>query len=122
VIKFASGGHLPQIFCRKNSGDFILLSSTGPVMGIIPNSDYEEHHLEDVQAGDRLILFTDGITEAKNPKTKEMFGMKRLLQSIKKHYNKNINSFKESILEDVAKFNLGGKVDDDVSLMIIEFF
>ncbi len=121
VLKFASGGHLPQIFCRKDSGDFLLLNSTGPVMGIIPNSLYDEKHIDNVQAGDRLILFTDGITEAKNPDTKEMFGIKRLLHSIKSHYNKDINGFKESILEDVAKFNLGGKVDDDVSIMIIEF-
>jgi sigma-B regulation protein RsbU (phosphoserine phosphatase) len=120
LLKYSSCGHIPQIFCRKDTGDFILLNSTGPLMGIIPKSVYEERYIENVRPGDRLLMFTDGITEAKN-RNRDMFGIKRLLQTIKKHYHKDLQAFKESIVSDIAEFSTGTKVEDDVSLVVIEF-
>lgn len=120
VVKFSSGGHLPQIYYKKETHSVHLLQSTGPVIGIIPNSEYEEKTITNVKAGDRIIIFTDGITEAKNKK-RELYGMDRLILSIKKHADKDIEEFKNSLLDDIAIFAKGVKVDDDVSVLIIDF-
>ncbi len=120
TIKFSSGGHLPQILYRKESHSVHLLQSTGPVIGIIPDSEYGEKTITDIKKGDRLIIFTDGITEAKNKK-RELYGMDRLILSIKRHANKNIEDFKNALLDDIAAFAKGVKVDDDVSVIIVGF-
>ncbi len=120
IIKFASGGHLPQILYRKETHSVHLLQSTGPVIGIIPDSEYGEKTITDIKKGDRLIIFTDGITEAKNKK-RELYGMDRLILSIKRHANKNIEDFKNALLDDIAIFAKGVKVDDDVSVIIVGF-
>lgn len=120
TLKYTSGGHIPQILFKRKTKEIHLLQSNGPVVGIIPMAEYKETVVNNIESGDRIILFTDGITEAKN-KRKELYGTKRLVESVKQHCDKELEDFRDSLLADIAQFSKGVDVDDDVSLIVIDF-
>lgn len=64
VFRYASAGHEPGFYYSKEEQQFFDLEAKGPVLGLTSESEYQEYAL-DVQVGDMIILFTDGITEIK---------------------------------------------------------
>jgi len=64
-LRAASAGHTPMLLSRTD-GETQLLERTGPALGIGASSDFGEHRLA-LQPGDRLILYTDGLTEGLDP-------------------------------------------------------
>jgi hypothetical protein len=74
TVTFANAGHLAPFL---NGQEFPLDASLP--LGLIPYSDYSEITMQ-MQPGDQLTLYTDGVLEATNPDTKEMFGFDRMSQ------------------------------------------
>jgi hypothetical protein len=72
TVTFANAGHLAPFL---NGQEFPLEASLP--LGLIAYSDYSEVTMQ-MQAGDQLVLYTDGVLEATNPDTKEMFGFERM--------------------------------------------
>jgi anti-anti-sigma regulatory factor len=60
-MRVASAGHTPMLLMRGN-GEHVLLKRTGPALGIVEVADFTEHRLN-LQKGDRLILYTDGLID-----------------------------------------------------------
>ncbi len=120
TLRYTSGGHPPQIFCRTRTNEILTLESTGPILGAIPESVYDHYEIKNIEKGDRMIAFTDGVIETKNLEG-DLFGLKRLIASIQKNYHKDIEEFKQSILNEIAEFSSGVEVADDVSFVVIEF-
>ena len=93
------------------------------VLGILRNSTYDNYvHGSTIQyqEGDTLLLYTDGITEAKNPDG-EQFGSERLKQSFTVHSSKTPNQIKEGIKNDLSEFIGRVNIDDDYTLVIVRF-
>ena len=67
-----------------------------------------------------MLLYTDGITEAKN-ENREQFGDERLKASFKEHCNKKPKLMKEGIKNDLSEFIGGLEIDDDYTLVIVRF-
>ena len=78
VAKYAGAGDLPLIFKRK---EVKTVHSKGLLLGFSNNEEYENIELP-LESGDELFLFTDGITESRNPQG-ELYGEERLLEFIK---------------------------------------
>jgi len=76
-LTYANAGHNPPLLLRA-SGRVEWLTAGGPLLGPLPDARYTEEFL-DLDAGDLLVLYTDGITEARSP-SGEMFGIERLLE------------------------------------------
>ena len=72
TVTFANAGHLAPFL---NGQEFPLEASLP--LGLIAYSDYSEIAMQ-MQPGDQLVLYTDGVLEATNPDTKEMFGFERM--------------------------------------------
>ena len=86
------------------------------VLGIFPDNNYEQAELP-LGPGDRLVFYTDGITEARNPAGDE-YGEDRLTAAARRAHRDSIDAMKDALLADVNQFT-GGKFDDDATLIVV---
>jgi sigma-B regulation protein RsbU (phosphoserine phosphatase) len=92
------------------------LRDGGPVLGVFASRNYEMGSAQ-LSAGARVILFTDGITEACNPAGEE-FGEARLLRLLKDHRSMSADELQAKILAVVAEFS-EGHWQDDATLLVL---
>jgi sigma-B regulation protein RsbU (phosphoserine phosphatase) len=109
-----AGHHFPFIVKQNRLHQFLTTSS--PALGLTDfiNFNMDTHQLE---AGDRLVLYTDGITEAMN-NNREEFGEERLLDMIKDNNEKSAHELVDSILDQVTEH--GKNILDDRTIMIFD--
>ncbi len=117
LLIYANAGHNSPMLLHDDCNDVEYLESTGQMLGPFPNETYrtESAHLS---KGDVLLLYTDGITEAMNEHG-EMFGEKRLADSLCTHRHQSAKEIAELLLEEVEKFNTDSEHSDDKTLVII---
>lgn len=123
TLKYVRAGHCPALFYTASSKKIHLLENDGLGLGIIRNSDYDqyvEEHTLTYQPGDLLLLYTDGITEAKNGDHLQ-YGVEGLKPSLLNHIDEPLETLKEGLIEDLITFLNGKKLDDDYSLTIVRF-
>jgi sigma-B regulation protein RsbU (phosphoserine phosphatase) len=106
---------MPPILFRK-SGDAVPLKDGGPPLGIFPNQDYQDIGLQ-MESGDRLILYTDGLTEATNSDEQE-FGERRLLDLGRRNTALSASELLAAIKKEVVSF-CNGSFQDDFTLVVI---
>ncbi len=114
-LRYSNAGHVPPILIRQD-GTITRLSEGGTVLGIFPDAEYEELEV-DFAPGDRLVLLTDGITEASNDKAEE-FGEKRLIEVLLEHRHLPAADLQRVLLEAVASFG-GQALQDDATFLIV---
>ncbi len=95
------------------------LTSNDTIIGFIEDTNFEEKVIE-FNIGDRFILFTDGVTEAKNPKTHELFGSDRLKRLILDNADAPSKRLLEIIEETVKEFSRKNYFDDDFTVIIVD--
>jgi sigma-B regulation protein RsbU (phosphoserine phosphatase) len=115
TVTYTNAGHHPPILVRAN-GTVERLDAGGPVLGVINGAAYEQASAA-IHPADRLVLFTDGITEARNDADDE-FGEDRLLAAVVEHRACNAPSLQARIAERVAAFT-GGPMQDDATLNLL---
>jgi len=114
-LKYTNAGHIPPILVRKN-GSIARPTEGGVVLGVFADANYDETETS-FEPGDRLILFTDGITEAMNESDEE-FGLDRLIEQIVPNRHNPALDLQKSILQCVSAFTARG-LQDDATLMIV---
>ncbi len=115
---FLNAGHPPAIWIRS-SGETRLLGARSSVLGLFDDAvDPQPSEELDLQSRDRILLYTDGISEAFNEK-EELLGHEGLAEIARKAAVKPFAEMKESILADVAAWR-HGPITDDMSLVLIE--
>ena len=119
TITYTNAGHTKALYFRASTGKVLALDTYGLFVGISDEVEYEEKSIA-VQPGDRLFLYTDGISEIKNEEREE-FGVQRLAKFIKKNNDCSGDAFCEDLLEDVESFVPLGERDDDVAFLSVEF-
>jgi phosphoserine phosphatase RsbU/P len=113
-LTYANAGHNPPLLVRS-SGKVDSLAPTGTVLGVFAESAYEQGDFV-VAPGDRLVLYTDGITEGRNPAGEE-FGEDRLSDSAARHRALPAEEMLAGIMRDVEAFN-AGVYEDDATLIV----
>jgi sigma-B regulation protein RsbU (phosphoserine phosphatase) len=113
-LTYANAGHNPPILLHA-SGGADLLSPTGTVLGVFADGNYDQGSFSIAQ-GDRLVLYTDGITEGRNPAGDE-FGEERLIESAARHRALSADDMLAAMLRDVEAFN-SGVYEDDATLIV----
>jgi phosphoserine phosphatase RsbU/P len=116
VLSYANAGHNPPLLVRAD-GRIEKLSSGGTVLGVFPDTGYDEAELP-LAAGDRLLLYTDGITEARDGSGEE-FGDERLAALLAEHRALDANTLHQTILDRVTAFATDG-FQDDATLIAVE--
>jgi sigma-B regulation protein RsbU (phosphoserine phosphatase) len=86
------------------------------VFGVFHDCGYTQGEIE-LQSGDSLVLFTDGITEARNPSGRE-FGEERLQALLTTAHKQSAADLRDLITNAVSEFS-EGEVYDDATLMIV---
>ena len=110
----SSAGHEPPIIFSKD-GSFTNYSEAGPPLGIMPNTKYTEHTIS--FADSSMYIFTDGITEIKNP-SGEMLGSEGFENYIKKYQETPNNERLKTIIDDILK--TGHIQKDDLTIVVVD--
>jgi phosphoserine phosphatase RsbU/P len=113
---YANAGHNPPLLARRD-GRTAQLSEGGMVLGLFPENRYDQGEVK-LRAGDRLLFFTDGVTEAANS-AGEFFGEEKLLRLLVEHRNQTASELLKTILSAVTDFS-GGSFQDDVTLVALQ--
>ena len=113
-LLLSSAGHEPQIIFSKE-GVFSNYNESGPPLGIMANTKYSEHTIPFDNSS--MYIFTDGITEIKNPKG-EMLGSEGFQNYIKKYKDKNNSERLKIIIDDIL--NSGHIQKDDLTIVVID--
>ncbi len=116
-LVYVNAGHNPPCILRRD-GSREYLDCGGLVVGVMPNSEYEEGHAT-LLAGDDLVLYTDGITEAANTED-EMFGEERLEQLLIEHRHASAREIEERVYTSVKDFAAGASQTDDLTMVIVK--
>jgi serine phosphatase RsbU (regulator of sigma subunit) len=113
-LRYANCGHYAPLLLRSN-GKVERLDSTGPVIGLFDNLDcgVDERQL---QPGDTLVLFTDGVTESCDPKGEE-FGEERLLDTLRRGLSLPTDRLLTSVVDEVRAFS-PFEQHDDITLIV----
>jgi sigma-B regulation protein RsbU (phosphoserine phosphatase) len=114
-LTFANAGHNPPLLIRGN-GQVERLLSGGMVLGVMPDTSYDQHEVA-IAPGDRLVLYTDGITEADNPSGLD-YGETRLGEVAAKHSALGPQELLEALFADVSTF-ADGQFADDATLIVV---
>jgi sigma-B regulation protein RsbU (phosphoserine phosphatase) len=115
TFTFTNAGHNPPLLAHAE-GECVRLDEGGTVLGAFPDLEYAESEIQ-LRAGDRLLLFTDGLSEAVD-ENNEQFGEQRLIDLLCEHRQRTPEELKEIVFDAVAEF-CGHNFRDDVALMIV---
>jgi len=117
MLRYANGGHNPP-YVRRASGPVESLDGAGGlVLGAMPGVQYPTHTVQLLQ-GDRLVLYTDGVTEAFNP-TNELYGAHRLVDEVHVHGSGTPAALVERICQSVTNFAGSAPQSDDITLTVL---
>jgi len=118
-LRYVNAGHNPPLLRRKKGVDyeFLRLEEGGTVIGLFPNFPYREAEIE-LEAGDVLVAFTDGISEAMNHADEE-FDEERLIEAIRTCPDRSAANISSYILERVDAFTAGADQHDDMTIVVV---
>jgi sigma-B regulation protein RsbU (phosphoserine phosphatase) len=114
-LAYTNAGHNLPLLVRHD-GSHHWLHGGGTVLGVFEDWVYEEHEIT-LTPGDRVVLFTDGVTEARNADGEE-FGEDRLARVVMDHRTLSADALHQKVLETVNNFGTG-EISDDVTLMVL---
>jgi serine phosphatase RsbU (regulator of sigma subunit) len=116
--QYISAGHNPAYLFRSATGTIEELAPDACVLGMFDSSSYEPRtfHLDQ---GDILVVYSDGLTDAENPR-EEMFGEERLREIIQREGPSGSHAVEHSFLKVIEDFTEGMAQTDDITFVVVE--
>ena len=114
---FLNAGHNPPLIVHAG-GTMEQLAAGGLPLGIMPNADFREGRTR-LHPGDVLVIYSDGVTEAVNPKGEE-FGPTRLYEVVARNIDSSAAGIRDRIEAALTKFCQGTPAADDITLVIVK--
>lgn len=120
-IRYTSAGHQPMIYYNNKQNSFEILKTEGLFLGMFEDvwETYQEKELQ-LSAGDRIVLFTDGLIESRNPES-EQYGLERLEETVMFASALPVDKLAKMLISDITSF-AGGETNfkDDISVLGID--
>jgi serine phosphatase RsbU (regulator of sigma subunit)/predicted ester cyclase len=118
-LLYANAGHdLPYVRC-PHRGEARELRARGMPLGLMPGMAYEEKEIT-LEGGDSVLFYSDGLVEAHDPKTREMFGFGRLGALVGEH-GEGEQSLVEYLMDELYSFvGDGWEQEDDITLVALQ--
>ena len=116
-LSFLNAGHNPPLIVHAG-GTMEQLAAGGLPLGIMPNADFREGRTR-LHPGDVLVIYSDGVTEAVNPKGEE-FGPTRLYEVVARNIDSSAAGIRDRIEAALTKFCQGTPAADDITLVIVK--
>ncbi len=117
-LRWSNAGHPQPILVRAN-GELQLLESTGMPIGMMDVAAYEVKSIQ-LQPGDKLVLFSDGLTEAANADG-EFFEKKALNEFLCAHAGIGCAELHAKLVEAVEDFSEASEQEDDITMLVLEY-
>jgi sigma-B regulation protein RsbU (phosphoserine phosphatase) len=117
-LTYTNAGHLAPILVRDRQ--VLRLESNGTVVGIFPEYPFEQVDV-DLQPGDPLAAFTDGITESENAQ-EEQFGEGRLIDLLLENAAKPLDEIIQTVMNRVGAWTHDPAVRDDITILLARKF
>jgi len=118
VLRYSSAGHPMPILLRAD-GPVEFLDKGGAIIGLGASVPFEEGEVT-LHAGDRLMVYSDGVVDFTNPEG-ERFGEGRLVELFGKTASDPLETVCETIVQRLTAFGEGRPLQDDVTLLTLEF-
>lgn len=121
-VTLARAGHEPPILYRKATGTLELIEPPGLAAGIDEGPVFKrsvKDHRFQMESGDILLLYTDGIIESENRNGDE-YGIERLSQAVETYSKSSSEDLVNSITREITEFSNGMPQTDDITLIAIE--
>ena len=118
TLYYSNAGHNPLVVYRASTDSIELHIVKGVAIGFLEEYKYRQGEIQ-LNKGDIVIFYTDGITEAENS-NKEMFGLERLKEVIYNNKNKSPKELRKVILESINRFRKDYEQTDDLTFVILK--
>lgn len=122
VLIYSNAGHPPPIYIAHNSHEhsILSLSTGGPILGALPGATYRAGTLRPA-AGDTILFFTDGLSEATNEAGEEFGSGMRLSSILTELHEQQPKEIVATIKTSLASFRGSVPLRDDLSLAVLQF-
>lgn len=118
-IFYTNAAHPPPVLFNEKSNEIKELLTQNCYIAISEGIEFIEDEME-INDGDKVIFYTDGITEAKNEET-DLYDYNRLLDYIKSHKSLKADSFIDGLFNDIDSFCQAAPITDDRALILFEY-
>jgi sigma-B regulation protein RsbU (phosphoserine phosphatase) len=116
-LRYLNAGHNPPLVLNA-AGRLDRLDACGLCLGMFPGSEYECRGAQ-IDAGDILLLYTDGITESRNP-VREEFGEARLIDYVRSRQDLPAAEIIQGLKSELQAFTQSQDLDDDMTIVIVK--
>lgn len=118
TLTYANAGHSPPLLFSHNAPACQQLDADGLLMGVHRSVHFEEKQVQ-LQSGDLLLIYTDGVTEADNGKG-ELFGIERLCKILHSRQRESPQAIIDAVILNVATFSGTIPMEDDVTMVVMK--
>jgi hypothetical protein len=122
LLRYSAAGHPPLMLASGVAGNVREIEENGLMLGMFPEAAYSCVEIQ-VATGDRCLLYTDGVLEAKNA-AQEEFGKSRCKKFLETHRDIPTAHFASALLDSIAGFSGHGSArlqEDDITLVVLDF-
>ena len=117
-LTFVNAGHNPPVLLHSGKKPHFIPQRNGFVLAGMDGFKYKEEELQ-LEAGDEMFFYTDGVTEATNAQN-ELYGNDRLLDCLEEHTGKDAGELIKIIKKDIDDFVDGAEQFDDITIMAMK--
>lgn len=118
-VTYSNGGHNPPVLIKNNGQSQYLKKISGPVVGAMEKIPYKELAI-DLNKGDALFMYTDGVTEAMNPE-KQFYTDKRLMDKLGQMKGASAEKTIRYIKNDIKSFVGKAPQYDDIAMLMVKY-
>ncbi len=118
LLRYSNAGHNRPLLLHEDEASCQRLDADGMILGVQKQVVFEENSLQ-LKKGDKILLYTDGVTEAEN-KEGEFFGEGRLSELFQRNRAKSPQAILDEIVGALHEFCGGQSFNDDVSMVVLE--
>jgi len=122
LLRYSAAGHPPLMLASRAAGEVREIEQNGLMLGMFPGAAYSSVEIP-VAPGDRCLLYTDGVFEAKNA-AQEEFGKSRCKEFLETKRDIPAARFADTLLQSIAAFcghDPARAPEDDITLLVIDF-
>ena len=118
TVTYANAGHVPPLLARRGESACRELDAEGMILGVQKGTLFEEQRCR-LEAGDLLLIYTDGVIEARNH-AGDLFGRSRLCELLRARPDATPQEVINAILAAVAAFTGTTTLEDDVTMIVMK--
>ena len=117
-LAFSNAGHNPPLILGADGECSFLKLPDGLVLGVMTDAEYRDDTVR-LGPGDMIVTYTDGVTEAMNPK-KELYSEARLQETLTRMAGRSVEDTIDAIIASVKGHAAGAPQSDDIAVLAVE--